>query len=80
MKNTIQNLIIGMFAGIIIAGSGIIYADYFSSFILWYISLIVISIFMFIFSMIIHETGHMIFGILTGYKFLSIRFGSYMFV
>ncbi len=80
MKNTIQNLILGIFAGIIIAGSGIIYADYFSSFILWYISLFIISIFMFIISMIIHELGHMTFGILTGYKFLSIRFGSYMFV
>lgn len=28
----------------------------------------------------IHETGHMIFGLLTGYKFNSIRFGKIMFI
>lgn len=27
-----------------------------------------------------HETGHMIFGMLTGYKFISIRFGNIIFV
>lgn len=28
----------------------------------------------------LHETGHMIFGLLTGYRFSSIRFGNLMFV
>lgn len=28
----------------------------------------------------VHETGHLIFGLLTGYRFQSIRFGSLMFI
>ena len=29
---------------------------------------------------IIHECGHMVFGLMSGYKFRSIRFGSFMIV
>lgn len=31
-------------------------------------------------STILHETGHLLFGILTGYKFLSFRIGKFIFV
>lgn len=34
----------------------------------------------FILHIYIHETGHMIFGLLTGYRFCSIRFGSLMLI
>lgn len=36
--------------------------------------------FAFFVNVCLHETGHMIFGLLTGYRFSSIRFGSFMLV
>ena len=40
------------------------------------ISLIMIAYF----HTIVHECGHMLFGLLTGYKFVSIRFGSLILI
>ncbi|MEE1315311.1 MAG: hypothetical protein UHS49_06060 [Faecalimonas sp.] len=34
----------------------------------------------FFLELVIHECGHLVFGLLTGYKFSSIRFGSWMWV
>ena len=36
--------------------------------------------FAFLFSVIIHETGHLIFGLLTGYRFVSFRIAKWMIV
>ena len=29
---------------------------------------------------VIHELGHLVFGLLTGYKFISFRIGNFMFI
>ena len=80
MKDKILKFSMGIFMGMIMAVGGVPYMDDFQSFILWYIAFIITAILMYIISMMIHEIGHMIFGLLTGYKFLSIRFGSYMLI
>ncbi|WP_139902999.1 hypothetical protein [Clostridium thermarum] len=42
--------------------------------------LIIIFFFSFLIHIIIHETGHLIFGLLTGYSFVSFRVGSHAFI
>lgn len=46
----------------------------------FFILIIIMLYIAFFLQIIIHECGHMIFGILTGYKFLSLRFGSFMLI
>ena len=44
------------------------------------IILITIAIFSFFLSIILHEAGHLVFGLMTGYKFSSFRIGAIMLV
>ena len=44
------------------------------------IILITIAIFSFFLSIILHEVGHLVFGLITGYKFSSFRIGALMLV
>lgn len=46
-------------------------------FMLFLLIMLYLSIFL---QIIIHECGHMIFGMLTGYRFLSLRFGPWMLI
>lgn len=45
----------------------------------WFIGLVIAGISYFI-HVVIHEGGHLIFGLLTGYEFVSFRIGSMMFI
>ncbi len=65
----ISGLIIGHFADVIADGS---FAVIIIGFVM-YLAAVYLQI-------AIHEFGHMVFGLLTGYKFRSIRFGSFMWV
>lgn len=49
-------------------------------FLLLYIALVIMLFAAIYLQTIIHEAGHLVFGLLTGYKFSSFRIGSFMFV
>lgn len=63
------------------AGSGWIYANAIGQF-QWYSPLLLLGILYFsaMLHMVLHEAGHLLFGLLTGYRFLSFRVGGWMLV
>ena len=50
-----------------------------SFFVYIFVLLLAIYLAMFI-QMVVHEAGHLVFGLLTGYQFSSFRIGSFMFI
>lgn len=88
MKKTTVAKIVMMLYGAIIGGSFGIYAlqiidaDYTSvpQFLYYLSALIVFYYIAFQIHLMAHEIGHMIFGLLTGYNFVSLRFGKHMFI
>ncbi|MBQ2882063.1 MAG: hypothetical protein IJE40_07310 [Clostridia bacterium] len=67
---------IGFFCGILMAEHVLSKDDSLFRFVLLFAAMYVV---MFL-QIIIHEGGHLIFGLLTGYKFVSFRIGSFIFV
>lgn len=47
---------------------------------IWPLGMLVVLYLAMFFHMIIHETGHLVFGLLTGYRFSSFRILSFMFI
>ena len=46
-----------------------------------YIFVLLLAIYLAMFiQMVVHEAGHLVFGLLTGYQFSSFRIGSFMFI
>ncbi len=74
-------ILFGALTGFLIAIITIHYLSYFNdSILLWYGTIMIFIFLSYFISTIIHELGHLVFGLFTGYKFLSIRFGSIMII
>ena len=80
--NFVLMLAVGWFSGIIIGKNmtSISSSLPFERLIIELIFLAVFGIIGFIIHIIIHEAGHMVFGLLTGYSFVSFRIFSFMWV
>ena len=74
-------ILIGIVCGIILAKSPSVFpVDNTVNKILWLISLLVVMYLATIIHMIIHEAGHLIFGIMSGYRFSSFRILSHIWI
>ena len=79
----IINLLIGAFCGIFMMvsiGPENLFSGSPRDFAIRIILFIFLFFLAFFIQAIIHEAGHLIFGLLTGYKFISFRIGSFMFI
>lgn len=47
---------------------------------IWPLGMLIVLYLAMLFHMIVHETGHLVFGLLTGYRFSSFRILSFMFI
>lgn len=73
-------LFIGAMSGICILKSSNAAEPYTNVFVYYWFMLILFLASLLYVHIIIHELGHMLFGIMTGYKFLSYRFYSFMWI
>lgn len=79
MKTIISQIIVtalSLLMGILLYEYGTPFIDHSYSFLLMF-AYLYISVFL---QMIIHEAGHLVFGLLTGYQFSSFRIGSFMWI
>ena len=77
------NLFIGAFCGvfmIISIGPENLFAGSPGQFAIKMLLLALLIFIAYFIQAIIHESGHLLFGLLTGYKFISFRIGSFMFI
>ena len=80
---SVINLLIGAFCGIFIVlavGPEKLFAGSPRDFVM---NMLLMAFFIFVayfIQAVIHEAGHLLFGLLTGYKFISFRIGSFMFI
>ena len=81
----IANLGVGFLLGVVLMISPIKYAEYIAEIsgmnrlLCFLIGLMLMVCFYFV-GVIIHESGHLLMGLLTGYRFISFRIGSFVFV
>lgn len=89
-KKTVRNILIMVLAVAAGGAAGYGFAAYadlnieggltFHGFLLWILYLIIAFYAAFFLQTVFHEGGHMIFGLLTGYRFSSFRIGSFMWI
>ncbi len=75
---TVMGLLTGILVGICIAQSIDIEGTSFGQFIVQYVGKMLLAAVAFVMTTAIHEAGHLVFGLMTGYQFVSYRIGPVM--